>query len=173
MKTLVLGMGNPILGDDGIGIAVAKALEGKVSGADVAVSAMIGLDLLDLMAGYERVFLVDAMCTKGGDPGEVRKIAPQAGPGTMHLFNSHGLHFFEILEMGRRCGMDVPEVGAVYGIEIGDAICFDENLSTVLQERFELIVETVMKDMGMPGVHRSDSPGFQEELTSSTRMKKD
>lgn len=148
MKTLVLGMGNPILGDDGVGLVVARALEGKAADTVVATSTMIGLDLMDIMTGYDRVFVIDAMCTREGEPGEVRKISPERGPGTMHLFTSHGLHFFEIVALARNCGLDMPEIGAVYGIEIGEAVCFDEELSDALRLRLDGIIETILRDMG-------------------------
>lgn len=147
VKTLILGMGNPILSDDGIGIAVARALDGKIPGAQVEVSAMIGLELLDIMEGYDRIVVIDAMCTRGGRPGEVRKIAPEGGAGTMHLFSSHGVHFFELMELGRNCGLDMPEVAAVYGIEIGECVCFDETLSPGLQAKVTTITDTILAEI--------------------------
>jgi len=73
MKTLILGMGNPILSDDGIGIWVARALEGELSGGEVTVmeTSMAGLNLLELMADYDRAILIDAIKT---GKGEVRFI---------------------------------------------------------------------------------------------------
>jgi Ni,Fe-hydrogenase maturation factor len=65
----------------------------------------------------------------------------------MHLFSSHGLHFFEIIDMGRRCGLDMPEIGTVYGIEIGEAVWFDERLSEKLEAKVEEIVEIILEDM--------------------------
>jgi hydrogenase maturation protease len=147
VKVLVLGMGNPILSDDGVGIVVAKALEGRVRGVDVAASAMIGFDLLDAMTGYDKVYLIDAMCTRDGTIGEVKKISKEGGAGTMHLFTSHGIHFFELMEMGKRCGLNMPEVGAVYGIEIGDSVCFGSSLTMELQERIAPIMDKILGDI--------------------------
>ncbi|HVN70973.1 MAG TPA: hydrogenase maturation protease [Desulfomonilia bacterium] len=156
MKELILGMGNPILSDDGVGLVVAKALEGRIAGADVAVSAMIGLDLLDVIAGYDRVYVIDAMCTRGGLPGEVKKISEEGGAGTMHLFSSHGLHFFELMELGDRCGLNMPEVRAVYGIEIGDSVCFGNCLSPELQEKVASIMETILSDIASSSTAQPD-----------------
>jgi hydrogenase maturation protease len=147
MKTLVLGMGNPILGDDGVGIVVARSLEGQTPGVDVATSAMIGLDLMDLMEGYDRLYVIDAMCTRTGVPGEVRKISEDDGPGTMHLFSSHGLHFFEIMELGRRCGIDMPRLVTVYGIEIGDCVTFVEEISDGLRDSLSTITKDIQNDI--------------------------
>jgi hydrogenase maturation protease len=147
MKTLVLGMGNPILGDDGIGLIVARALEGQSPGIDVATSTMIGLDLMDIIAGYERLYVIDAMCTRSGEPGEVRKISEEDGPGTMHLFSSHGLHFFEIMELGRRCGLDLPRLVTVYGIEIGDSVTFADEISERLKDSIGTITQNIRNDI--------------------------
>ncbi len=147
MKVLVLGMGNPILTDDGVGIVVAKALEGRIMGAHVATSAMIGFDLLDAVTGYDKVYLIDAMCTRGGTVGEVKKISKEGGAGTMHLFTSHGIHFFELMELGKRCGLNMPEIGAVYGIEIGDRVCFGSSLTMELREKIEPIMDMILDDM--------------------------
>jgi hydrogenase maturation protease len=147
MRVLILGMGNPILTDDGVGIVVANALEGKVNGADVATSAMIGFDLLDAITEYDKVYLIDAMCTRDGIVGEVKKISKEGGAGTMHLFTSHGMHFFELMELGKRCGLNMPEIGAVYGIEIGDNVCFGNSLTMELQERMAPIMDKILGDI--------------------------
>jgi hydrogenase maturation protease len=141
-------MGNPILTDDGVGIVVANALEGKVKGADVATSNMIGLDLLDAITGYDKVYLIDAMCTRDGMVGEVKKISKEGGAGTMHLFTSHGIHFFELMELGKRCGLNMPEIGAVYGIEIGDSVCFGNSLTMELQQKIAPIMDIILGDIG-------------------------
>jgi hydrogenase maturation protease len=55
MKVLILGMGNPILSDDGVGLVIARALEGRIEGARIETSPIIGLGLLDMVTGYERI----------------------------------------------------------------------------------------------------------------------
>jgi hydrogenase maturation protease len=147
LKVLVLGMGNPILSDDGVGIVVANSLEGKLEGVDVATSAMIGLDLLDAIAGYDKVFLIDAMSTGNGIIGEVKRISREGSAGTMHLFTSHGIHFFELMEMGKSCGLNMPEIGAVYGIEIGDSVCFGNALTLELQKKITPIMDMILGDI--------------------------
>ncbi len=160
MKVLVLGMGNPILSDDGVGIVIANALEGKVKGADVATSAMIGLDLLDAVTGYDKVYLIDAMCTRDGKIGEVKKISEEGGAGTMHLFTSHGIHFFELMELGKRCGLNMPEIGTVYGIEIGDNVSFGNSLTLELQKKIAPIMDMILGD-----IRTTDTMSFMLKAT--------
>ena len=133
-SALVLGLGNPILSDDGVGIVLARRLEGKIPNVDVATTAMVGLDLLDLIARYPRLFVIDAFVGPGGQPGTLRRLSPEVG--TLHLFSSHGVNFFEIHELGRLMGKPMPEV-SIYGIEIADEIPFGEELTKEVAEKLE------------------------------------
>ncbi len=65
-KTLVLGMGNPILGDDGVGVRIAQEVQVALpadAGVDVSEACVGGLSLMERMVGYDTVILVDALCT--------------------------------------------------------------------------------------------------------------
>ena len=78
MRTLVVGLGNPILTDEGVGICVVEELanHAKLPDVDLAEACVGGLRLLDTLAGYERVILVDAIQTRGGTPGEIYRLHP-------------------------------------------------------------------------------------------------
>ncbi|MBE3050465.1 hydrogenase maturation protease, partial [Candidatus Bathyarchaeota archaeon] len=68
---LVLGVGNPILSDDGVGIHVARELKKReMPGVDVEELAASGLELLDVVRGYDKVVIIDAIQTTNGRPGE-------------------------------------------------------------------------------------------------------
>jgi hydrogenase maturation protease len=149
MKTLILGMGNPILSDDGVGLLAAEKLRHRIPGADVASSAMIGLSLFDLIIGYDTLFIIDAMTTRDGKLGELKIIGEDDRHGTLHLFSSHGLNVFELMELGVRCGYDMPRLSAVYGIEIGDKVAFGETLSPSLNEKLPAIVEEIINNINI------------------------
>jgi hydrogenase maturation protease len=146
VKVLILGMGNPILSDDGVGLHIARSLEGRFAGTDVRTSALIGLDILDIVAGYDQVFVIDAIQNGGRPPGTVVKLA--AGEGALHLFSSHGMHFFEILQLGKDVGIAVPEVAGVYGVVIGPDCRFGEGLSPLLAGKQAGIVRQIAEDLG-------------------------
>lgn len=143
MKILILGMGNPILTNDGVGLFVARALEGRIRGADVVTRAMADLELLDIMAGYEKVFVIDAITGMGKGIGDLI-VLKEEGPG-IHLFSSHGMNFFELLHLGRRLGHSMPEIGGIFGIEIGDEVSFGEGPSPDLIEKIESITERIIQ----------------------------
>jgi hydrogenase maturation protease len=162
MKSLILGMGNPILSDDGVGLYVARALGGRFTGVDVRTCALIGLGLLDIVAGYYRVFVIDAILDVSRLPGTVVKLA--AGEGARHLFSSHGMHFFEILQLGKNAGISVPEVAGIYGVVIGPECPFGEELSPLLARRQAEIVRQIAEDVdcGLKAPAVSSSPDWRE-----------
>jgi hydrogenase maturation protease len=145
MKSLILGMGNPILSDDGVGLYVARALDGRFAGVDVRTCTLVGLGLLDIMADYDQVFVIDAILDGSRPPGTVVKLA--AGEGALHLFSSHGLHFFEILQLGKDSGVAVPKVAGIYGVVIDPECPFGEALSPLLARRQAEIVRQIVADV--------------------------
>jgi hydrogenase maturation protease len=145
MKTLILGMGNPILSDDGVGLFIARKLQGRLKGVDVVTTAMVGLNMLDLIIGYEKIFLIDASIAKGKRLGQLTKFGEEGA--TLHLFSSHGVDFFGLLKLGKVLGCKMPQVAGIYGIEIGDAVSFGQELSPELKEKTESITEKIIEDI--------------------------
>ena len=141
MKNLILGMGNPILSDDGIGMHIALALDGCFADTDVRTCVLIGLDLLDVMAGYDRVFVIDALQDEQYLPGTVVELA--SIDGTRHLFSSHGMHFFEMIQLGKNLGMALPEVAGIFGVVVGSDCPFGESLSGELASMLDEIIQHV------------------------------
>ena len=106
-----MGLGNPILTDDGVGIHVVRALRARTlpPGVFFAEAGIGGLRLLEEIAGYERVILVDAILTPGGRPGEISLLEPRDLRTSLHSGSAHDLSFTAALELGRELGMDIPE----------------------------------------------------------------
>ena len=143
MRTLVLGLGNPILTDDGVGIHVVRAVASRCSpgndlafaeasvGNDLAFAeaSVGGLRLLDLLVGYERVILVDAIQTRGSQPGEIHRLGLRQLPACLHSGSTHDLSLPAALELGRRLGMKLPrdEDLTILAVEVEDVLSFGES----------------------------------------------
>jgi len=149
-KTLILGLGNPILSDDGVGLVVAERLRERVDGVDVISTPLTGLHLLDLMVGYDAVFLIDAMITTESQPGELTFIRPDEI--SLPTLCSHGFNLLEILKLGKKLGLSVPQLKWVYGITIGRSPAFGEEPSSQLMGKVEAmaaqIADHVKKQLG-------------------------
>jgi hydrogenase maturation protease len=140
-KTLILGLGNPILSDDGIGLVVAERLRGRVEGVDVIATPLTGLHLLDLLVGYDALFLIDAMITTENRPGELKFVQPDEI--SLPTLCSHGFNLLEILNLGKNLGLSVPELRWVYGITIGRSPAFGEEPSPELMAKVESMASQI------------------------------
>jgi hydrogenase maturation protease len=142
-KTLILGLGNPILSDDGVGLIVAERLRGRVDGVDVISSPLVGVQLLDLVLGYDALFLIDALITTGDQPGELKFISPNDV--SLPTLSSHGFNFLEVLMLGKKLGLSVPELKGVYGITIGTEPAFGVEPSSPLMRNVEAMVSQIAR----------------------------
>jgi hydrogenase maturation protease len=131
-RTLVLGLGNPVLSDDRVGLEVVREVErrlGSHAGIDVREAYVAGLDLLDLLSGYSQAVLVDAMSTPGGEPGSLVRMASGELRGSERLAAMHEVNVATALTLGRRLGIALPDEITIYGVEVRDAQTFGEKMS--------------------------------------------
>ena len=127
----IIGIGNPLAGDDGVGIESVTLLRHVVT--DERVHCMTcergGLDLLDMMSGHEAVVIVDAAKTGRYPPGAVTSITvrrPFPSTGTLSL---HTIDLQALLGFGSMIGMQLPDEVIVYAVETADAESFREGCS--------------------------------------------
>jgi hydrogenase maturation protease len=151
MKTLVLGLGNSILSDDGVGLKVAAGIKAAVELPDVSIleTELGGINLLELLVGYERVIIVDAIKTPEGKPGHIYKLKPDSLKGTRHTNSTHGIDFAGTLELGKKLGMDLPSRIIIFAIEGNDVYSFSENCSPEVTRAIPVCVGRVIRALGM------------------------
>lgn len=131
-------MGNPILRDDAVGVRLARdvGLElAGTAGVDVVPECAIGgLDLIDVVAGYDRLIVIDAIRTQGGVPGSLYRFTGLELRDTLHLSNVHDANFATALELGRWMGRvkALAEDVHIFAVEVEDAETFGEELSPVV-----------------------------------------
>ena len=105
-RTVVVGVGNLLMGDEGIGVRVVEELRRRsLPGVvDVVDAGTIGLDLLFAIEGYARVVIVDA-AEMGLPPGQVRVLGPQDLAGAEPASDAHGMGVAEVLELAEATGL--------------------------------------------------------------------
>ncbi len=145
MRTLVLGVGNPILSDDGVGIHAARLLkEMRLPGVDVEELAASGLELLDLVLGYDKVIIIDAIQTKGGTPGETRVLAEKDFERAVHGSSPHGINIATALALGRRIVPErMPKEVIFFAVEAEDLVDVNERLTARVEAALPEIVRKV------------------------------
>jgi hydrogenase maturation protease len=143
---LILGVGNPILRDDRVGIEVGRRVA-EALGRDEAVfeeASAGGLALLDAVCGYERAVVIDAIQT-GAEAGTLHAYQPDDSIGSMRLASVHGVDFFTALETGRKLGMEVPRDIRVYAIEVNDPFTFSEEMTPKVKRAVPGIVQEILR----------------------------
>lgn len=129
-RTVVIGLGNTLRGDDGVGVIVARHLAQKdlPAGIEVIEGAMAGLDLLWSLQENQRLILVDA-ARMGAEPGEVRVLSGQelGAVSGVRFSSTHGFGVSEVLTLARSLGIEAEVT--VVGIEP-----YDTNLREGLSE---------------------------------------
>jgi len=149
MKTLVLGLGNPILSDDGVGLQVARELKTNLDQQEVTVeeTSMAGLSLLDLLADYDRAIIVDAIQTVGGKPGQIYRLNSEALDVTRHAASLHDVNFATALELGNRLGLTLPKQIDMFAIEVADASTFGEECTPDVRQAIPVCVEMIIQEL--------------------------
>lgn len=133
-RIVVLGLGNPVLGDDAAGLRVAEAVErlladGPLPGVVVEQSTRAGFELIDLLHGCEHAVIVDALDEPAGRPGELRELAPDQLSGSARLIDAHGLSLTGALQLAQRMGVPMPASVMILGIVAGDSHTLGEGLT--------------------------------------------
>jgi len=147
MKTLILGLGNPIVTDDSVGLRVIEVLTTRLADRpDVEVSEDYwgGLRLMERMIGFDRAIVVDAIQT-GAPPGTIHRLTPD-GIATQRSASAHDMNLATALEFGRQAGMHLPENNRIrlVGIEAEDILTFSEQCTPAVQAAIPRAVEAVL-----------------------------
>ena len=131
MKKLVLGIGNAILGDDGVGFHVVESLEAEPPPGDVSFNAIdaTGLALLDQVVDYDEVVIVDAIMTEGGAPGTVYRLGLDHFRPSKHTISPHDTDLPTALELGKLMKLKIPAKISIVAIEIPAVYEFSQELS--------------------------------------------
>ena len=150
MKTIILGVGNQILGDDGVGVHVANELKKHIQHPNVTIDEAItgGMNLLDLILGYEKAIIIDAVKTETGETGEVKRI-PLADFSTMHSCNPHDVSLIEAIKMAKKLGETrIPKEIIVIGVLMKQIPCeFGEQLSNNIAAAVPKAVEMTLNEI--------------------------
>lgn len=162
MKTLVLGLGNELYGDDGVGIEVINTLKKELIAAgknptvilgpsgpiEFVASSLTGLALLDLILGYDRLIVIDTIKSDHPQTGrfkilEERDLRDIPGP------SPHYVSFPQMLKIAREVGLPVPQELTIIAIEAKNIYHLGEDLSTEMKASLPAIINKIKSILGL------------------------
>ncbi len=161
MKTLVVGLGNPILGDDGAGWRVAEEVRRRIShlqslisnerlemgDCEIDCASLGGLSLMERLIGYERAIVIDAIGTGQKPIGAVYhfQLDDLYDPTSGHTTAAHDVSLMTAIQIGRAMGAELPRDITVVAIESPYVYDFSEDLTPPVAAAVPQAVELVME----------------------------
>ena len=149
MKTLVLGLGNTILSDDGVGIHIAFEIEKKCKNIDVLEASAAGFRVIDEIIGYEKLILIDSIKTGQAKPGELHRFTFDEFSRTMHHSSPHDISLFEAFDIMKKENADLPEDIKIYAVEVCDTSTFSEVCTAEVAKVIPKVAEIVIEENGL------------------------
>ena len=158
MSIRIIGLGNTILRDDGVGIYAVRevsrllAESGRSAMADVVESEVGGFELMELMAGWEQVILADSVQFDALEAGAVIRIEPEDLHTSLRLRSVHEIDLPTVLELGRRLGLAMPRKITIFGIQAKDPLTFGESMTAVVQDGMRKLVVQILNEIMPTGI---------------------
>lgn len=148
MKTIIIGMGNPIVSDDRIGIYISERLKEDISDVKITKASFSGFYLLDLILEYDRVIFIDSIITDKNDIGDVN-VYQLADFEQCNPFSIHSTDLLSAIDTCKKFDMEIPEQYYFITVEINDNVTFSEAFTDEIESRKEKIYETVKEKVGI------------------------
>ena len=149
MKTLILGIGNPILRDDGIGPRLIRELRSFVTDPDVTLreTSLSGINLMELLVGFDRAIIIDAI-QSNGKPSEIYWLTP-GDFGTQHeeAYSNHNMNLFQAIELGRDLALHMPKEVSFVAIEAKDVTNFGESLTSEVERAVPVVLKQILAEI--------------------------
>jgi hydrogenase maturation protease len=153
VKTLILGIGNPILGDDGVGVRVAEELARKATDPDYEVKAADtdGLGLLDIVLGYNRLILIDALMGENVEPGKIYRFRADNLGGSDMVSLTHGVNVRTSFKLGKMLfPKEMPGEIIIFGVGIEQASRFSEEMTPLIKNAVKSVCDLVLQELKSP-----------------------
>jgi hydrogenase maturation protease len=143
-KPLILGVGNLLMGDEGVGVAAVRYLEDKgfADHAELVDGGTSGFHLLGLFRDRQHIILIDA-ATDGKPAGTVSFIRPRYASDFPPTLTAHDIGLKDLLESAALLG-DLPEVDLIT-VSIGDLGLMTMELSHAVAASLPQIEKLVLE----------------------------
>lgn len=156
---LILGLGNLLQGDDGVGCRVAQELEKRALSDTIQVidGGTPGIGLLNLLEGHQRAMIIDA-AEMGIIPGEFKRLRAEdvLRAGAAQRISLHHTGITDTLALARELRIPLPEI-VFFGVQPA-LIDWADGLSPQVQAAVPHVIDAILSEIGqaceVPPAHR-------------------
>ncbi len=149
MKTLILGLGNPILTDDSVGIRIAQEIRAQCSQLDVTEASAAGFRVIDEIIGYDKLLIIDSIKTGKAAPGTLFKFNTEDFKNTLHFSSPHDISFFDAMEIMRAEQEKLPSQIAIYAIEVQNTTTFSEQCTKPVEAVIPQVARQIIREQSL------------------------
>lgn len=144
-KCLVLGFGSDALSDDGLPVRLIQDIKVLESHSRITfeTSAVGGLELLELLEGFNTAVLIDTQLTSRRKPGEIHEFTPANFEETFHLSSQHDVTFHEALRFAKEMGISMPDDIRIIAIEVVENKKLSFEFSDEIQDNYPGILAQI------------------------------
>jgi hydrogenase maturation protease len=144
---LLLGIGSPIVCDDGLGFRVVEEIKAmNLPDLDVDQQSVSGLDLIEIMMDYKKVVVVDAIVTEKYPAGTVMLLQPEDFKNALHGTNPHETNIHMAIELGRRLSPErMPTDIQFIAVEVNDVWTVTDVMTEDVEKAVPTAVQAVLK----------------------------
>jgi len=146
MNTLVLGLGNTILSDDGVGIHIAFEIDKKCENIDVLEASAAGFRVIDEIIGYKKLILIDSIKTGKFEPGYLHRFSFAEFSRTMHHTSPHDISLFEAFDIMKKEKADLPANIQIYAVEVSDTSTFSEQCTAEVERIIPQVADIIIEE---------------------------
>ena len=153
-STVIIGLGNPVLADDSVGLRIAADLRRRLAGRNDFTTLELysgGIWLMEAMAGHERAIVIDAIVS-GGVAGAVYRLGLEDLPRTRTSDSTHDASLPVALELGHAAGLKLPRDVQIWAVEAADVETFSERMTPEVERAVSRVVEQVLRDLDGTGL---------------------
>lgn len=155
---IVVGLGNPILTDDGVGWRVVQAVREVLDSQQLSLSVQLveasvgGLSLAEMLIGHDRAIIVDAIMTGHNPPGTVSQFKISELPGTLNTASAHDTNLVTALRALQRFGAAMPDDRSIdiVAIEAEDVWTFGETCTPTVAASIPRAVSVILDLIAQP-----------------------
>jgi len=152
-STVIIGLGNPVLADDSVGLRIAAELRSRLAGRNGFTTVELfsgGMWLMEAMAGHDRAIVIDAIVS-GGIAGAIYRLGLDDLPQTRTADCSHDASLPVALALGHAAGLRLPIDVRIWAVEAADIETFSERLTPEVERAVPQVVEQVLRDLDEAG----------------------
>lgn len=147
-KKLVIGLGNILLKDEGVGVRCIQFMKKMKLNDNIKIvdGATMGFDLLEELDGFKKIIIVDAV-DMGKEPGYITSFNAEEllRVPLNEKFSLHEINLVDIVQLGKKLGYDFSNVRIV-GIQPKD-VSRGDKLSKIIEEKIPDLVERVLREI--------------------------